>query len=64
VTAVQITLRPVAGVRITTLMDNSSDVLVPAHCTSWSAMHALAASMPAAFRPNAVGSQFTLGTLS
>ncbi len=35
-------------------------VLVPAHCTSWKAHQALAAGLPGAFRPNAVGSQFDL----
>jgi 7,8-dihydropterin-6-yl-methyl-4-(beta-D-ribofuranosyl)aminobenzene 5'-phosphate synthase len=35
-------------------------VLVPAHCTSWKAQHALAAGLPEAFRANAVGSQFAL----
>ncbi len=35
-------------------------VLVPAHCTSWMAQQALAAALPAAFRPNAVGSRFEL----
>jgi 7,8-dihydropterin-6-yl-methyl-4-(beta-D-ribofuranosyl)aminobenzene 5'-phosphate synthase len=35
-------------------------VVVPAHCTSWKAQHALAAGLPTAFRPNAVGSSFQL----
>lgn len=35
-------------------------VVVPAHCTSWKAQHALAAGLPGAFRPNAVGSRFEL----
>ncbi|MBG0563155.1 MBL fold metallo-hydrolase [Actinoplanes sp. NEAU-A11] len=35
-------------------------VLVPAHCTSWKAQQALAAGLPGAFRPNAVGSRFEL----
>jgi len=34
--------------------------VVPAHCTSWKAQHALAAGLPGAFRPNAVGSCFQL----
>ena len=65
-----IPLRPVDAVAVTTLMDNSCDallpaaeapaVLVPAHCTSWAAQHALAAGLPDAFRPNAVGSRFAL----
>ena len=35
-------------------------VLVPAHCTSFKAQHALAAGLPEAFRPNSVGSRFDL----
>jgi 7,8-dihydropterin-6-yl-methyl-4-(beta-D-ribofuranosyl)aminobenzene 5'-phosphate synthase len=35
-------------------------VVVPAHCTSWRAQHALAAGLPTAFTPNAVGSRFEL----
>jgi 7,8-dihydropterin-6-yl-methyl-4-(beta-D-ribofuranosyl)aminobenzene 5'-phosphate synthase len=35
-------------------------VVVPAHCTGWKAQHALAATLPEAFRPNAVGSRFEL----
>jgi len=36
------------------------DVLVPAHCTGWKAQHRLAAALPSAFVPNAVGTSFTL----
>lgn len=36
------------------------DVLVPAHCTGWKAQHRLAAALPEAFVPNAVGTSFTL----
>lgn len=35
-------------------------VVVPAHCTGWKAQHALAAGLPDAFIPNAVGSRFEL----
>ena len=35
------------------------DVLVPAHCTGWKAQHRLAAALPDAFVPNAVGTAFT-----
>jgi 7,8-dihydropterin-6-yl-methyl-4-(beta-D-ribofuranosyl)aminobenzene 5'-phosphate synthase len=35
------------------------DVLVPAHCTGWKAQHRLAAALPEAFVPNAVGTSFT-----
>ena len=35
-------------------------MLVPAHCTGWKAMQALAAGLPDAFQPNSVGSRFEL----
>ncbi len=36
------------------------DVIVPAHCTGWRAMHALGREFPGAFVPNSVGTQFEL----
>lgn len=36
------------------------DVIVPAHCTGWRAMHALGREFPEAFVPNSVGTQFEL----
>jgi 7,8-dihydropterin-6-yl-methyl-4-(beta-D-ribofuranosyl)aminobenzene 5'-phosphate synthase len=55
---------PIVGQTVDALAAESPDVLVPAHCTSFTAMHALAGGLPTAFRPNAVGSQFTLGALA
>ncbi|MBW3560939.1 MAG: MBL fold metallo-hydrolase [Actinobacteria bacterium] len=37
------------------------DVIVPAHCTGWRAIHALAARFPEAFVPNSVGTTFEFG---
>lgn len=34
--------------------------VVPAHCTGWRAVHALAARLPEAFIPNSVGTRFEL----
>jgi 7,8-dihydropterin-6-yl-methyl-4-(beta-D-ribofuranosyl)aminobenzene 5'-phosphate synthase len=45
---------------VAALVDEAPSVLVPAHCTSWKAQQALAAALPGAFRPNAVGSRFEL----
>ena len=45
---------------VAALVEESPSVLVPAHCTSWKAQQALAAALPGAFRPNAVGSRFEL----
>jgi 7,8-dihydropterin-6-yl-methyl-4-(beta-D-ribofuranosyl)aminobenzene 5'-phosphate synthase len=36
------------------------EVIVPAHCTGWRAQHRLAAALPDAFIPNAVGTSYTL----
>jgi len=36
------------------------DVIVPAHCTGWRAMHALGREFPEAFVPNSVGTRFEL----
>jgi 7,8-dihydropterin-6-yl-methyl-4-(beta-D-ribofuranosyl)aminobenzene 5'-phosphate synthase len=35
-------------------------VIVPAHCTGWKAVHALAAQFPDAFIQNSVGTRFEL----
>jgi 7,8-dihydropterin-6-yl-methyl-4-(beta-D-ribofuranosyl)aminobenzene 5'-phosphate synthase len=45
---------------IAALAAEAPGVVVPAHCTAWNAQHALAAALPDAFRPNAVGSRFEL----
>jgi len=45
---------------VAALAAEAPSVLVPAHCTSWSAQHALAAGLPEAYRPNAVGARFEL----
>jgi 7,8-dihydropterin-6-yl-methyl-4-(beta-D-ribofuranosyl)aminobenzene 5'-phosphate synthase len=42
------------------LAAESPGMVVPAHCTGWKAQLALAAELPAAFAPNAVGSRFEL----
>ena len=36
------------------------EVLVPAHCTGWRAIHALAARLPDAFIQNSVGTRYEL----
>jgi 7,8-dihydropterin-6-yl-methyl-4-(beta-D-ribofuranosyl)aminobenzene 5'-phosphate synthase len=54
--------RPCAWIEPTvdTLRDLAPDVVVPAHCTGWRAQHRIAAELPAAFVPNAVGTTVTL----
>jgi 7,8-dihydropterin-6-yl-methyl-4-(beta-D-ribofuranosyl)aminobenzene 5'-phosphate synthase len=51
---------PAVAPSVEALAAEAPAVLVPAHCTAWQAQHALAAAMPDAFRPNAVGSRFEL----
>ena len=51
---------PVIEPTVAAFVDMAPDVLVPAHCTGWKAQHRLAAALPSAFVPNAVGTSFTL----
>lgn len=51
---------PIIGPTITALTELAPDVVVPAHCTGWKAQHRLAAALPDAFIPNAVGTSFHL----
>lgn len=51
---------PIIPETVAALAGEAPGVLVPAHCTSWKAQHALAAGLPDAFRPNSVGSRFEL----
>ena len=51
---------PVIEPTVAALHDLAPDVIVPAHCTGWRAQHRLAAALPDAFIPNAVGTSFVL----
>jgi 7,8-dihydropterin-6-yl-methyl-4-(beta-D-ribofuranosyl)aminobenzene 5'-phosphate synthase len=51
---------PIIPRTVAALAEEAPAVVVPAHCTSWKAQHALASGLPDAFRPNAVGSRFQL----
>ncbi len=51
---------PIIEPSVLALREMAPDVIVPAHCTGWRAQHRLAAELPAAFVPNAVGTRFTL----
>ncbi|HXG36013.1 MAG TPA: MBL fold metallo-hydrolase [Dehalococcoidia bacterium] len=42
------------------LAEMAPQVIVPAHCTGWQAVHALIAQFPDAFIPNSVGTRFEL----
>ena len=51
---------PIIEPTVDALTDLAPDVVVPAHCTSWRAQHRLAAALPGAFVPNAVGTSFAM----
>jgi 7,8-dihydropterin-6-yl-methyl-4-(beta-D-ribofuranosyl)aminobenzene 5'-phosphate synthase len=55
---------PVIEPTVEAFTDMAPDLLVPAHCTGWKAQHRLAAALPGAFVPNAVGTSFTLTGLA
>jgi 7,8-dihydropterin-6-yl-methyl-4-(beta-D-ribofuranosyl)aminobenzene 5'-phosphate synthase len=45
---------------VDSLAEFSPEVIVPAHCTGWKAVHALAARFPDSFIQNSVGTRFEL----
>jgi 7,8-dihydropterin-6-yl-methyl-4-(beta-D-ribofuranosyl)aminobenzene 5'-phosphate synthase len=51
---------PTLAATVTALTEEQPQLIVPAHCTSWLAHHALYEAMPQAYRPNSVGSRFEL----
>ena len=51
---------PIIEPTVAAFTEMAPDLLVPAHCTGWKAQHRLAAALPTAFVPNAVGTSFTL----
>jgi 7,8-dihydropterin-6-yl-methyl-4-(beta-D-ribofuranosyl)aminobenzene 5'-phosphate synthase len=51
---------PIIPRTVAALAAESPRMVVPAHCTGWKAQVALAAELPEAFVPNAVGSRFEL----
>ena len=51
---------PVIEPTVTALRDLGPAVVLPAHCTGWRAHHRLAAELPQAYIPNAVGTTVTI----
>jgi 7,8-dihydropterin-6-yl-methyl-4-(beta-D-ribofuranosyl)aminobenzene 5'-phosphate synthase len=51
---------PIIPATVGALRDLAPQVIVPAHCTGWKAVHALAAALPDAFIQNSVGTRFEL----
>lgn len=55
---------PIIGPTVDALASIGPDLVVPAHCSGWKATHRLAAALPDAFVPNAVGTRYTLAASS
>ena len=51
---------PIIGPTVEALGELAPDVVVPAHCTGWKAMHALANRLPDAFVNNSIGTRLEL----
>ena len=51
---------PIIGPTVAALSELRPDVLLPAHCTGWQAMHELANRLPEAFIQNTVGTRLEL----
>ncbi len=54
---------PIIPVTVDAVAELSPDVVVPAHCTGWHAMHVLANRLPEAFIQNTVGTRFDVVAL-
>ena len=51
---------PIIEPTVRVLTELSPELLVPAHCTGWKAVHQLAARLPEAFVQSAVGTTIEL----
>ncbi len=51
---------PIIPPTVAALKELNPALIVPAHCTGWKAVHALARELPQAFVPNSVGTRLIL----
>ena len=51
---------PIVHPTVDALVGFCPDVIVPSHCTGWTASHAIAEKLPEAFIQNSVGTRFEL----
>ena len=51
---------PIIAPTVAALKEMSPELIVPAHCTGWKAVHAIARELPQAFVQNSVGTRFIL----
>jgi 7,8-dihydropterin-6-yl-methyl-4-(beta-D-ribofuranosyl)aminobenzene 5'-phosphate synthase len=51
---------PIIAPTVAALKEMNPELIVPAHCTGWKAVHAIARELPQAFVQNSVGTRFVL----
>jgi len=51
---------PIIAPTVAALKELNPEIIVPAHCTGWKAVHAIARELPQAFVQNSVGTRFVL----
>lgn len=51
---------PIIAPTVATLKELNPELIAPAHCTGWKAVHAIARELPQAFVQNSVGTRFVL----
>lgn len=51
---------PIIAPTVAALKEMNPELVVPAHCTGWKAVHAIARELPQAFVQNSVGTRFVL----
>jgi len=51
---------PIIAPTVAALQELNPEMIVPAHCTGWKAVHAIAHALPQAFVQNSVGTRFML----
>jgi len=51
---------PIIAPTVAALKELNPEMIVPAHCTGWKAVHAIARELPQAFVQNSVGTRFVL----
>jgi 7,8-dihydropterin-6-yl-methyl-4-(beta-D-ribofuranosyl)aminobenzene 5'-phosphate synthase len=53
---------PIISPTVAALKEMNPELVVPAHCTGWKAVHAIARELPSAFVQNSVGTRFVLSS--
>jgi hypothetical protein len=54
---------PIIPPTVAALKELNPELIAPAHCTGWKAVHAIARKLPQAFVQNSLGKRFILGPI-